>query len=286
MNKTYYIPQIQEMAKDIPVGVSERFLCPVCNGGSDKERSLSITRRSQTEASFNCFRNKCNLNGGHVALFSGTEGQILKHNSNRTSNNDLVRNLTGLDTDTVEFFMKRYNMTPAMLHYGRFQTTFDRRVYMWIFSPHRLKRGGSVRKYKELYVGRREYASIPKTMMHYNGTDNVALSWYYKGRGRRKSSDTLVIVEDIVSALRLIPYVDSVSLLGTGLGYPKQSEIRRLMYDRVVLALDEDATAKALRIKKDTRLVIPNMEVMYLDKDIKDQTPEELEEKLNVYSIL
>lgn len=287
MNKTYYVPQIQQMAMELPLGQSGRFMCPVCNGGSSKEKSLSVTRRSETEASFNCFRNKCNLGGGHVALFSDVDGNVLKYNSTpkKPANNDITHNLASLDMECVEFFMNKYHMTPAMLAYGRFQTTFDRRIYMWIFGPRRLKRGGSVRKYKELYVGRREYTSIPKNMIHYNGTDNLALSWYFHLCSRRKASDTLIIVEDIPSALRLTPYTDAVALLGTAFSPEKQREVRRMGYDRIILALDEDATAKAIKIKQECSLYLPSLEVLPLVRDIKDCTVPQLEEVLDVKDV-
>lgn len=286
-HKTHYVPQIQDYAKEVAVGREGRYLCPCCNGGSSRERSLSITRRSNTEAFYICYRASCSLGAGHIALYSADDGSILRHNTfKKPTNNDLTHNLASLDRETVDFFMRKYYMTPGQLLYGRFQTTFDRRIYMWIFGPRRLKRGGCVRKYAELYTGRRELTSIPKNLVHFNGTDDKALSWYFKDRHRKRNSKDLIIVEDIPSALRLNSYCDSVSLIGTGLGSDKQKEIRSMGYDRIYLALDEDATAKALKIKKSCSLYLSNMRVIPLSKDIKDTPPEELEEVLHGSDIL
>ena len=278
----YHIPAIQELASGVGVGDTDRFICPCCGGGSSKERSLSVTRRSSTEAFFICYRAKCDLGSGHIALFASKEGAILKHQSKKPVRDKLNHNLTGLDEDTVEFFKDNYYFTNQMLHYGRFQLTFDRRVYMWVFDRARRKRGGVVRKYKELYEGRREYVSIPKTL-NYIHDNETPLSWYYRDNSRRKASNVLVLVEDIPSALRLNPYVDSVALLGTGFGADKQKEIRSGMYDRVYLALDEDATSKAFRYRKQCQLYLPNMRVMALPQDFKNMTPEQIEDTLDAY---
>ena len=287
MNKSYYIPHIQELAQTVSEGQTGRFLCPVCEGGSDSEKTLTVTRRSSTEAFYNCFRAKCGLGGGHIAIFEGVDGALLRPKSKKPTKHNPVHNLAGLDKEVVAFFGERFHITPALLAYARFQTTFDRRIYMPMFDTNRLKRGGVVRKYKELYQGRREYASIPKAMTHYlPKSDEIALSWYYKKRHRRKNSDTLLIVEDIPSALRLVDHVDAVSLLGTALGDDKQKEIRRLMYDRIYIALDEDATDKAIRIKKQCSLYLPSLSVLPLETDIKDMTPEQVEEKLHVCNIV
>lgn len=287
MNKAYYIPTIQEFAKDIEVEQTERFVCPCCEGGSSKEKSLSITRRSSTEAFFNCFRTKCSLGGGHIALYQADDGSVLKSKSRKPTTNQVTHNLTGLDKEVVEYFKTNYYMTPAQLAYGRFRTTFDRRIYMPIFDPNRLNRGGAVRKYKELYQGRREFSSIPKTLNYFTpDSDRVCASWYYRLRSRRKSSDTLLIVEDIVSAIRLTDHVDAVSLMGTALSDDKQKEVRSKHYKKIYLALDEDATLKAIRIKKSCGLYLPNLQVLPLSKDIKDMTPEDIEEKLSECNIV
>lgn len=287
MNKSYYIPAIQDMAKDVAIEQTERFLCPSCGGGRSKERSLSISRRSSTEAFFNCFRAKCNLGGGHIALYQSEDGEVLRAKSKRHTTSPVTHNLTGLDRETVEFFINKYHLTPAHLAYGRFRTTFDRRVYMPIFDPNRLNRGGAVRKYKELYKGRREYSSIPKSLNYFTPeSDKVCASWYYRARGRRKNSDALVVVEDIVSALRLTTHVDAVSLMGTALSDDKQKEIRESRYEKVYLALDEDATLKALRTKRACSLYLPNLQVLPLQRDIKDMPPDMLEEILNERNIV
>lgn len=287
MNKSYYVGTIQELAKDVEVEQTERFLCPCCEGGSSRERSLSITRRSSTEAFFNCFRAKCGLGGGHIALYQSDDGSVLKARSRKPTTNQVTHNLTGLDRDVVEFFMSKYHMTPAQLAYGRFRTTFDRRIYMPIFDPNRLNRGGAVRKYKELYQGRRELSSIPKTLNYFTpDSDRICASWYYRLRSRRKSSRNLVVVEDIVSATRLTDYVDAVSLMGTALSDDKQKEIKRQRYSKIYLALDEDATIKALRMKRACSLYLPNLDVLPLSRDFKDMTPEQMEETLNECNIL
>jgi DNA primase len=85
------------------------------------------------------------------------------------------------------------------------------------------------------------------------------------------------VVEDIVSALRVNPYFDSVALLGTTLNAEKQREIRSLRYKNIFMCLDKDATKVSARYVKNTGINIPGLKVKFLDKDIKNMDEDELQ---------
>lgn len=111
-------------------------------------------------------------------------------------------------------------------------------------------------------------------------------SWYRKGRHTVKSSDTLVVVEDIPSALRLVPYTDSVALLGTNLLRGLIEDIRRSRYERVWLALDNDAVTKAFHWVKRLQTELPQMNVMFLERDIKNMREPDLVKLMMNYEVI
>ena len=94
--------------------------------------------------------------------------------------------------------------------------------------------------------------------------------WYrysnYDGGFRIGISDIAVVVEDVPSAIAISEWVSGYALLGTSL---RERHINELSaYRRVVVALDKDATDKALTIMRALNSIVPTGIVM-LDKDLK-----------------
>jgi hypothetical protein len=69
--------------------------------------------------------------------------------------------------------------------------------------------------------------------------------------------------------------VDSVALLGTGCNTEYATEIAA-HYKHVVWALDDDATAQALRLMRKHGLLFESSRVLVLQEDLKDMKEEEL----------
>lgn len=102
-------------------------------------------------------------------------------------------------------------------------------------------------------------------------TDKGAIAWYIN-----RVSNGTIIVEDQLSAVRASAYLTSVALLGTDLSYNKVNEIKEIGRFPVLLALDNDAIAKAVKYVQQYRSVLP-MQLVRLDKDLKDSSHEELD---------
>ena len=86
-----------------------------------------------------------------------------------------------------------------------------------------------------------------------------------------------MLVEDQISAIKLSPYYDSAALLSTNLSMAKVKEIRERKYERVYLCLDNDATAEAVRLAVSLRYKLPGLQIIGLEKDIKDYNEEEMD---------
>jgi hypothetical protein len=109
----------------------------------------------------------------------------------------------------------------------------------------------------------------------YNRMDDelsTLMSWY-GDRGRTR----VMVVEDIPSAYVASEYMDSVCILGTALSIDKLRYMLKVGVKEVVIALDEDATAKAFSTAQRVSILFDKLTVQPLMKDIKDMNKKELD---------
>lgn len=87
----------------------------------------------------------------------------------------------------------------------------------------------------------------------------------------------IVLVEDMLSATKLNQLgIRSVCLLGTNINDNLVNRLLELNEEHVVLALDKDATAKAVKLSMSIGYLFKKFTVLPLEKDIKDMTSEEI----------
>jgi len=285
MSKYSSILEIQSIAAGLEVGESCRKVCPLCNGGSTREKSLVVTRSRDTKASFICFRNNCSLNSGHVAVFTN-DGKVLSAKSKPVSKHSSEPLLFPLSEAAINLLRVKYGLEDSMIRHSGVRLTRDQRLAFPLKGPYGRSVGLVIRKEKELYLGAREYSTIPKVWNFVRDEDMYCGSWYQQHFHKRKYSDTLVIVEDILSALRLTPYADVVALTGTNLLRPILEEIKDRKYGRVYLALDNDAIDKAFSIMRRLHNTIPNLRMLPLEQDVKNMSTENLEKILTDYGVI
>lgn len=271
------ILEVQRLASELPVGGDTRVVCPHCGGGSSGERSMTISRANVVKAHFTCWRATCDLGGGSVSL-NNINGELLTRGKNpRTATSREISIKTGPLTDRHRRYLTRYfNLDDALIAYGHIASVEDGRIAYGIFNTQRRRCGKVIRLYDNLYIGRTLSTTKPKALNQMFSETAIPMSWYYKGREVRKKTSTLVLVEDIPSALRLNPHVDSCALLGTSFGADKQKIVRTQRYDTVYLCLDKDATRRAAKIKMTQNVNVKGLKVKFIDKDIKNMNEDEL----------
>jgi hypothetical protein len=113
---------------------------------------------------------------------------------------------------------------------------------------------------------------------------NVKPKWWRYGKSGRPfvcgSGRIGVLLEDCASACSVSSFLSGIALLGTSL---LDSHIPTLRtYDRLVVALDKDATKKALTLVRRLQAIRPTSLVI-LDKDVKDMTDDERKHTFNRY---
>lgn len=239
---------------------STGLLCPECQGGRTRERSLGVYR-IDNEVVFKCYRAKCPysakllLSGDAPPIKSGFEPNPYKEPMRLLSHGAQahMRYRYGLKWETLEEF-------------GVLEVQGIRALYLPVYGPAGSARGGVVRRFD----GWGMKADAYKT------ADEPWIAWYRQRSGVPRGT---VIVEDQLSAMRCwqIGY-DSIALLGYEMSMDKAAEIVRYAVTPRKLALDADAFSEACHMAKRYSWIDS---VVMLQADIKDITNQEIETRLN-----
>lgn len=282
-DKRLVIRAIQDIAASLNPGDTWRGICPECMGGRTEERSFAVTKENDNTARYICFRNSCSLPAGKVAVFGDGEKVYLRNTAPQSPVMRRHKEFYGLSGDAITFLKDRYKLSEDLIRYSKVRVTKDKRLAFPILSRNGVTKGYFFKTERGLYCGMRDIGSIPRKWVQYNEKEKAQGSWYRWRRHKQKETDTLIVVEDIISALRLTRYADSVALMGTNLLRPVIDDIKKQRYRRVFLALDSDATNKAFSLRKRFSLELPNLNVLVLPKDIKDMNQEEVDDVILPY---
>ena len=239
-----------------PSDVALRMDCPYCN----HKNTLSITNTNGT-IFYHCFSASCNLKG---RVTDRKELKFTKHElpPRKTIPLDLRsfvplgRNQKALDMVIKRNSYEAYQHARADIRYDVRQ---DRVVFM-------------VTKDKKFVdaVGRKldDHDKRPK--------------WFRYARSKhpfvcktKTKSDTAFLVEDCFSACAVSQVYHGVALMGTNL--PNEYLTTLKSYSKIVVALDRDASKKAIELTKQLRLYVPST-LVFLEKDIKNMTLTEIQE--------
>jgi hypothetical protein len=255
-----YSQQIALFGSSLQLGETIREICPRCDGGSSREKSLTITL-GENGLVWNCFRAKCdesgsNGSGNHtpseskplvkkVRRFEGTTKAL------RDTDKSRIKALWGISDPLYWYF------TPDL----------GGRIAMSIRSPTYAHRGWVMRDIK----GTSQCKAIT-----YVNEGQEGLSWY-----REHLSSPTIIVEDIPSAVRAAVYCNSVALNGTACGSSRAVEIAEYATRPIIVALDQDATAEAFKIAEKWALLWGDVKVLPLVQDIKNMGEEDVKRLLS-----
>ena len=121
-----------------------------------------------------------------------------------------------------------------------------------------------------------------KGYVHYareKSTRPKRLSYFYEDWcglhfPERIVGSSCLLVEDLLSARIMAPHFPTVALLGTHLNQEKVDYLYDQGIDDCIIALDNDATDKAIKIHRLTPIVSG---VIMLSIDLKDDTPENIQ---------
>lgn len=226
----------------LPEGQHSRLLCPKCGGGSSGERSFSVLIENGGYA-WHCFRASCG--------WSGHSGVV--HKRDTFTNNEQRK---AIDRDL-----------PGYTRHAIYDNEMNCRGW-----EHRIKSMVPVKNEREMREVQYMPQYMPKSKLNID-SDWCGLHFPFPIRG-----EWCLLVEDRRSAEKMFPLFPAVALMGTNLNQEKIDYLISQGIKSAIIALDDDATAKAIGIWASVNMV---KGMIQLDKDIKDQPMHKLLELAN-----
>ena len=250
---------------DLPVDATYRCDCPVCQG----KNTFTVTN-DMGNVLYNCYKNSCKIAGAHHKNMDAfTIKTLLSHGNDANGSEsyaealrdtfELPPYLTTIPTavDPVNEFVSKWNIEPCHVLYDVRQDRVVFPAYQNNVLYDAVGRSVSNRQPKWL-----RYASSPLPYMHGDG-------------------DCMVIVEDAISAYKvgaIYPNTIGVALLGTQLTpFHKWFFHEYYRHNKFIVALDKDARDKTIKIVKELRVNIPDVNGLNLNDDLKYMRPEDLD---------
>lgn len=265
---------ILDSVSGLSLGQTRTIACPCCkNDWAEQgrpsnwrpENSMSVTKE-QLGVLYHCFRATCKRGTGFIQSISAGPRITKKEFTPNEYHYDL-RSLSASEEAFLEerFEFSRDTVLAAGVKYNPSRDSF---VY-----PIRDVRGYDVGLVDRDHTGSRRpkaisyfFNDVPR--LHFSFTNSQC---DYRG--------DVLIVEDIPSAIKASRFLDSVALLGSHINDDQASHLARI-YRRAIIALDNDAFEKGMRLKNKYEFYFDELLCLYLVKDIKDMSYESIERML------
>ena len=243
---------LQNFLKELNLKTSEsvRIDCPICFN----KNTFSATNDGR-QTIYNCFHADCNIKGKTRSPLSKKLFEQLEEK--KESEVFYVRNHWEVQSTNRDYlnYIKHYNLEPFAFDLIRYDRHLHRAVFLIFNKDSKIVDA----------VGRSLYKDKKSKWYRYGNSGYPFIA----GKG-----DTAIIVEDVVSVLILCKYCVGIALLGTNL---LQSHIDVLKnYKKVGIALDKDASKKAIKLLDDLALNM-NVKFLLLEDDIKEMIDEDVE---------
>lgn len=275
---------------ELQEGDTIRIVCPMCDGGSSREKSLSVTRNFDSGV-YNCYRASCGVKG-FIPLNPLALPKIREHVPYKPKG-WLEAKFDGADLWTPDFkysvFVEKYELDIDIMRLNDFSIRngiqFINKDYrhhigtgLWLpLRDFNWQQWGIYTKKVEGY----EWLSDNKTWTC--KTDDVDFPYYVPGGFDYKHDDTVYFVEDPLSAVKVaqLGYL-AVGLLGTHFQPNHVLELIKQKIRRIVWMLDPDTwqnskQAKAVSLANRIGPIVEHR-IVCMEKDPKDTPLDELEE--------
>ena len=243
MNIQEYISQ-----EYIPLGRSKRFDCPICNGTN----TLSVTNFGDC-IKYYCFHSDCTKGGVIKAglsehSFKQTEIPEIKNNADLGIEHHEQYWRHDLDIKELKYLQDNHCLEAYRAERADIRYDFKKNRVVFV-----VKENGVVVD----AAGRAMGDELPK--------------WYRYGKSRLPfvcgDFDTAVLVEDCASAVSVSGFATGVAMMGTSLS--EECTEKLSSYRKVIVAVDEDATDKAVNISHVLQWHMLHVQVRILPRDLK-----------------
>lgn len=248
------------MGSSLEVDETARDVCPFCGGVN----TFTVTRVPAGYV-YNCYKASCGFYGFVPAKGYTPE----KSEKPRKPSNVFRERLEHLPQHAVEFFLHKFGVDLSLImKAGITWCPSLERVVIPLRDFRGTPQAIMTRRYDELQQNK---DSLPKGML-FDTEGWCGLNFYIKD----PDVASVLMVEDYMSALKASLFINSVSLQGTHLPENALEYLLDNGVEHVILALDEDATKKALEMKLKYQIYFQQFDVILLKKDIKDMKLSEI----------
>lgn len=258
--------EIKAEASNLSVGATTNDIrCPWCK----QNKSFAVTKTAKGDILFMCHRSRCGQ-AGYIRYRGWASGAPDQGRMFTPRVFDYPTTRVG--GTKLSYLVATYDLTPAEVHWAEWMYSYKNdRLVMPVFSPFGAHRGHVAKAYNP--------NDIPKDI-NYKEVDDTWMAWYIRDPMALPDEEgklsTVVVVEDMVSALKASRFYPAVAILGSHINYDMLTEIVATS-DNVVISLDRDATQKAYEYSRQFAL-FGNFRTVPLSKDVKNMNKEELEE--------
>ena len=260
-------PWIKDFVNDLPIasGGNMRMDCPACG----HKGSFSVSDKDGQRLWF-CFHADCNVRGTtefrirRESTRNPFARQIEQPKKTESLSFEMPDSFIPLSRNTKALaYVKKVNAYKSYLD-GRADIRYD------------------VRMNRVVYLvkdGRRTVDAAGRALT------NIKPKWWRYGKSGHpfvcgESNRVGIILEDCASACSVSDVFSGIALLGTNLQDSHIPVLKR--YDRLVVALDKDATDKALEMVRRLQSIRPTGLVI-LQKDVKEMNTDERERTFRKY---
>lgn len=258
---------VKDTARDLGVDETVQVLCPFCKEDWEMERrpmywkpnrSCSITR-TNLGILYNCYRASCQRGHGFIPTVYVDSSETKKVSKPKIRTYPCsTRELTD---EEQEYLTKKFEFSA--------ETIKDAGI---IYSPERSSYIFPIRTWNGYNVG------VVDRDFH-NQRDLKAITYWFNDVPKLYftpvQGDTVIIVEDIPSAIKVSKFVPAIALMGTSLG-DKEVNLIRKFYSKIIIALDNDAISKAVSLTRKYGFYFKTCTLLPLLKDIKDMKYEDI----------
>jgi hypothetical protein len=241
-------------------------VCPFCDGGNAKEKSLSI-KRIISGALYDCHRAGCGASGiANMNILDFSSGKDVAKKRKSPAVTDLLQ-YDELPEHIYKILTEKYRLTKAQIAYGGIK---------WI--PKMKRVAFPIKRFVGYPVGivarSFEEGVKPKSLTFLHTADAPVGAFYPNQRG----SGEWWVVEDQISALRISAYANAVAMCGAHLNEAVIADMKRHAVSRLIFAFDSDAFDKALQQRKRYEGLFDRISIRKPRCDPKDMPEEELRE--------
>ncbi len=264
-----YRTQLSYLNSELQIGETTRDAqCPFCL----KQNGDFAVTRVENGLLFRCFRVACDSKG-FVPYNMGKWYLSSSHSSRKDTNLEhypFESFITKLNDLQINYLKNKFNLTieELILNKIKWCSKTERIIYPILSSNGDIK-GYVSRYYKEL--SNKNYDGVKSRTYWVNRDNNYYnVSFPYCENDNDK---LIILVEDIVSSIRIARHLPSIALLSNSI---PTNAMKFLSGKDVVIVLDDDATAQALKIKQKYSLFFSSCRVIPVEEDPKNMSEKDL----------